>query len=518
LIINTINAILVQQVWQIGVMKTVGATLGRVMRVYLATALIYGGLALLFAVPLGALGAHWMAVWLLGMFSSVEIDAFQFEPVAVGIQIVIGVVVPLLAALVPVMAGVSITIREAINSQGIGTDFGTGVLDRLISRVRRLPRPLALGLRNTFRRKARMLLTLTTLAFSGLMFVMVLSTARSLDATILRCFSPGEDIAVKLDRSIRATRAVEIAESVPGVVRAEVWRESNAMLLLPGGEEKPVGLIGVPAGSTILAPNITAGRSLWPGDGRKLVFTHRLAAKKGLQVGQEVVLSINDQESRWTLVGLYLGIDDRSDDFFVPLDVLERHVGDAGRGRQIRIKARRNDLASQKQVIEALKQAYAMQHLHVDSSWTSSEALQESQSSFSILTSVLMGMVVLTASVGALGLTSTMSMNVVERRREIGVMRAIGASSCVIVGMFVVEGVLVGVLSWLPVAFLGYGAARVFSDVIGQALLAMPLEFVFAMDGAVIWLWIVSAIAALASLWPALRATRISVRESLAYE
>jgi putative ABC transport system permease protein len=206
LIINTMSAILVQQIWQIGVMKAVGATLDRVMKLYLTTAAIYGGLALLIAVPLGVVGAHWMAVWILGMFTSTEIDAFQFEPVAVGIQVVVGMVVPLLAAMVPVIGGVRITIREAIGSHGIGTDFGEGVLDRLISRVRRLPRPLALSLRNTFRRKMRILLTLATLTFSGLMFMMVLSTARSLDATIVTSFSPGEDVALTLERPRRLLR------------------------------------------------------------------------------------------------------------------------------------------------------------------------------------------------------------------------------------------------------------------------------------------------------------------------
>jgi putative ABC transport system permease protein len=518
LIVNTMNAILVQQIWQIGVMKAVGATIDRVIKLYLTTAAIYGALALLIAVPLGAVSAHWMAVWLLDMFTSTEMDSFQIVPVAMGIQIVIGALVPLMAALVPVIGGVRVTIREAISSHGIGMGFGEGVLDRLISRVRRLPRPMALSLRNTFRRKGRILLTLGTLTFSGLMFTMVLSTARSLDATILTSFSPGEDVAVKLERPIRASRAIEIAESVPGVTAAEVWREHNATLLLPGGEEKSVGMIGVPSDSAILAPNITAGRSLQAGDKRALVFTARLAEKKGIRVGDAVVLSIDNEESVWTVVGIYLGIDDRSDDFFVPLDALEQEIGDAGRGRRIKMLAERDDLDSQKRVLGMLEDAYAAQRIEVESTWSSSEELADAQVSYGILTSVLLGMVVLTAAVGSIGLMSTMSMNVLERRREIGVMRAIGASSLVIVMMFVVEGMLVGALSWLLAVPLSYPASRVFGDVIGQALFAMPLEFVYAADEMLVWLIIVSVLSAVASFWPALRATRVSVREALAYE
>jgi putative ABC transport system permease protein len=517
LIVNTMNAILVQQVWQIGVMKAVGATLGRVMRVYLATALIYGGLALLLAVPLGVVSAHLMAVWLLGIFSSVELNTFQFEPVAVGIQIVVGVVVPLMAALAPVLGGVSITIREAIGSRGIGSDFGQGWLDRLIGRIRRLPRPIALSLRNTFRRKGRIILTLATLTFSGAMFTMVLSTARSLDRTILTCFSPGEDISIELDRPRRIARAVEIAESVPGVVTAEGWKEHGAMLLLSHGEEA-VGLIGAPADSAILAPNITAGRSLRLADRNALVFTARLAAREGIQVGDQVTLSIDDEESAWTVVGLYLSVDDRSNDFFVPLSALERETGDAGQGKQIVMLAEHNSLESQRMLIRALEDAFAAQHVEVVGSWSTSAALMDSRASFGILTSVLFAMVTLMAVVGGIGLMSTTSMNVVERRREIGVMRAIGASSCTIVSMFVVEGVLIGALSWLLAAPLSYPGARLFGDAIGQALFVMPLDFVYSADGMALWLLIVSVISVLASLWPALRAAQVSVREALAYE
>jgi putative ABC transport system permease protein len=84
--------------------------------------------------------------------------------------------------------------------------------------------------------------------------------------------------------------------------------------------------------------------------------------------------------------------------------------------------------------------------------------------------------------------------------------------------MFVVEGMLVGALSWLLAAPLSYPASRAFGDVIGQALFAMPLNFVYASDGLLVWLLIVTVLAALASFWPALQATRVSVREALAYE
>ena len=82
----------------------------------------------------------------------------------------------LLAALAPVLSGARITVREAISGYGLGKGrFGKGRIDRLIERVRFLSRPMLLSLRNTFRRKGRLALTLTTLTLSGLIFVAVFS-------------------------------------------------------------------------------------------------------------------------------------------------------------------------------------------------------------------------------------------------------------------------------------------------------------------------------------------------------
>jgi putative ABC transport system permease protein len=127
-------------------------------------------------------------------------------------------------------------------------------------------------------------------------------------------------------------------------------------------------------------------------------------------------------------------------------------------------------------------------------------------------------MAVLAAVVGSIGLMSTMSINVVERGREIGVMRATGARSSTIAGIFVAEGVLVGVLSWLLAVPLSYPGARFFSNMVGQTVFEVPLDFSYPISGMLLWLAIVVVLSALASMWPALNATRVSVREALAYE
>ena len=154
LIINTVSAIIAQQIWQIGVMKTVGATFSHVLQFHLLPVLIYGGLALLLAIPTAAIAAHLITSHTADLVN-IPVGEFRVTPFAIGLQVIVGLLVPVLAALVPAINGALITPRQAIVSHGLGGGYAPGILDRLIAVVRFLPRPMMLSLRNTFRRKSR---------------------------------------------------------------------------------------------------------------------------------------------------------------------------------------------------------------------------------------------------------------------------------------------------------------------------------------------------------------------------
>jgi putative ABC transport system permease protein len=517
LIVNTMNAIISQQIWQIGVMKVIGATTGCVIRIYLTTALIYGGLALLPAIPAGALGAHWLARWVLDMVN-ITVGPLRIVPWAVGAQVVIALLVPLLASLVPVLGGARITAWRAISTYGLGGGFGRGWLDHLVGRIRRLPRPLALSLRNTFRRKARVVLTMLTLVLGGVMFIMVLSAEASLNHTLdVLLHQYGYDVSVWLDRSYRAERLIEVSQDVPGVVKAEAWRYYGAMMKLAGGGERPVDLRGIPPTTDIMHPRIVGGRMLMPGDTYAIVLNHEIAVEEGIQVGDEIRCAIQDKETTWKVVGLVHGIGG-NDDSLVPFATLTRIAGKTNYGDNVRVVSTRHDAASRDRLMQAINSAYTANNMVVDYCMSADELRANYRGGFDVLLYLLLSMAGLAALVGGLGLMGTMSINVLERRREIGVMRATGATSLAVTAIFVVEGVLLGVLSWLFAAPLSYPGARLFSDVIGDSLMHLPLEFVYSTGGMLLWLALVVTLSALASLWPALQATRVSVREALAYE
>jgi putative ABC transport system permease protein len=149
---------------------------------------------------------------------------------------------------------------------------------------------------------------------------------------------------------------------------------------------------------------------------------------------------------------------------------------------------------------------------------TTSNEREEAKAFFDILTVLFLLMALLLAIVGGISLMGTMSINVIERTREIGVMRAVGASDRSVGLIFILEGLFIGCLSWLLGSLASLGLGKLTSDVVGNSLLGVPLSYEFSLLGVGIWLILVVIISIASSFIPARNASQLTVREVLAYE
>lgn len=519
LIVNTINAVLAQQVTQIGVMKTVGATTDQVVRVYLMLVLIYGLCAIALAVPLAAIAGNALSKSLLALLN-IEVSGLQFVPQVVLVQVAVGLIVPVLAAVWPVLAGTRISVRQAIASYGLGADYGKSWLDKLIAGMRGLPRPLALSLRNTFRRKGRVVLTLVTLMAAGAMFMMVMSIGDTFTYTIDKVFEAYNfDVDIDFTNSERFERVEAIAAGVPGVTGSEVRVTLRGTLEFGNGNKREVIVWGMLPNSTMFNPTITAGRWLRPGDQNMLVLNQRIAQDEGLGVGDLVTVDLGERKkATWEIVGLVVDINNQGNSAYVPRDSLSRQLHQFNRGASVWVKTERHDGAYQAAIEKQLRAAFEASAIKVIYTMTAARNIEMNRTQFSLITNLLLTMSVLAGAVGSLGLMGTMSINVLERSKEIGVMRAIGATSGTLVGIFIFEGILLGLVSALIAIPLSYPGARLVSDAMGNMLFKMPMFFRYSVNGVFLWIVVMIVLATLASLWPALRAARLSVRDTLAYE
>jgi putative ABC transport system permease protein len=520
LVVNTVTALLTQQVRQVGIMKAIGAQADQIVGMYLTTIVAFGVLALFLALPLGIVGARAMAGY-VGRLLNFEIGSYDLPPRVFVLEVASGLIVPVLAALYPIVSGTRITVRQAISTYGLAEATpGRGLLDRLVERARRLPRPLLLSLRNTFRRRGRLVLTLVTLTLAGAIFVGILSVQRSLLGMLDGLFRYWNyDVQVEFSRAYRVEHLQREALSVPGVVEAETWGFRSTRRVRPdGSESEGIFIISLPAATRMLQPILLRGRWLIPGDENAVVVNTDLTKNEpDVAVGDDIVLKVGTRETTWRVVGVVQGI--LAGPFaYANYPYASRMIRTYGRADRVQVVTSRHDGASTAEVSRALEARFRQLGLRLTSNQTIAQLRRQIAAQFNVIIVFLLIMAILLAIVGGLGLMGTMSINVLERTREIGVMRAIGASDRAVLQIVLTEGILIGIISWLVGAALAFPLGLALSNAVGNAFLNTAPAYRFSLAGVGLWLGIVVVLAAVASFLPAWNASRVTVRDVLAYE
>lgn len=521
LVYNTINAVIMQQIGQIGIMKAIGAGLGRILLIYFVTVLVYGILALLVAVPLGALGAYGLRFALINRLRMIP-GPFEISTTAVTFQIFIALLSPIVVSIIPIFAGARLTVREAISTYGLGS--ASSWLDRLLVKAKFMPRLASLTISNTFRNKKRVLLTQITLVGAGVIFMMVMNTRTSLLYTfsdvLFSIFDSNVMLDLKDDQRIEKietlalthpeVKAVELWSAAKGVARPQGQPEAN--------DDNAIRLRGLPIPSETYIPKMRAGRWLRPDDTYAIVLNQELAEEIGVGVGDWITIDLpGRREADWLVIGLiYEPVD--QDAALAPRATLEKVIGRVGEGKSVRVQTVHDGAIYETAAARDLRALYEAQgyELLADNKDTAHRMIALRVEQMSILIGLLTGIAGMIAIVGAIALSGTLSLNVLERTREIGVMRAIGASALTVAGQFIGEGLILGWLSWLLAIPLSLPVGQLVVKAL-SILMNVELVYRYSGTGIVAWFIIITILAIIASWFPAQKAAQTSVRESLAY-
>src|SRR6266540_4068545 len=453
LVATVIAGLLAQQIRQIGAMKTIGARTRQIAGMYVVFILLMSGAALALAIVpsifVGRLYARGVADLLNFTIVNDAIPAWVFA-----VEAAAGLLIPLLVAAYPIARASRITVYEAITDYGVSasTVDRPGRFARLHV-LSRLNSTLLLALRNTFRRRGRLLLTLTLLAVGGALFMSGLNIRDGWDRLI------ADGVAARrYTMEIRLSQPEEIApliarlRAIPGVQTVEAWGYSPTTRSQPGvidvvrtypdGGHGAFALRAPPADTRLVSFPILAGRCLVTAtqDDAATAAVLRAVERSLADSGVGVATTLSD-------IDLRAGLDDHVLLLIVSL----------------------------------------------------------------VFTAVLMGIV------GVLGLTSTMTTSVVERTREFGVMQTIGGTPRTARRMVVGEGVFIGVMSSVLAIVLALPLSAVVNAMVGRMMFNVPLPLILAPQTMLIWLAVVLVGSTLASAVPAWRASRLTVRETLAY-
>ncbi|MBP6703424.1 MAG: FtsX-like permease family protein [Vicinamibacteria bacterium] len=539
LVVNLLTALMASQVRQIGMMKAIGGSRAQIAQIYFGQALLLGVSAVVVGVPVGVLGGRALCRY-LAVFLNFDLTSFAVPMWVYGLVALVGLATPLLAAAVPVWKGSGVSVWAALADFGVSDrGFGTGRLDRALTHVSGLARPLLLAIRNSFRRRTRLALTLLTLAVGGLFFMAALNIRASMINTIDTLFATKRfDLSLNLG-GMFPLEAIERAMSrTPGVVRFEGWIVSDAALVAEGGDggratgsphargaggghaggtARRFPVLGVQPETEMLKLDIGEGRDLRPDETDALVANTALTVRHPeIRVGRTVVLRTGPSETTWRVVGI------AREAFspptaYVSRDFFER-AGHTGMANNARVALARTDVASIDAFREVLDRNLEAEGIRALSTLSTAESRYGFDQHMLMVYIFLVVMSVIIGAVGGLGLMTTMSLNVLERRREMGVLRAIGASSRVVWLIVVAEGLTIGLMSFGLAATLAGPVSRILGDFIANAMFRSGLNFLFDPNGLWIWLVASSILSVVSSFLPAWNASRSSVREALGFE
>ena len=331
LVYNSISAIVMQQVDQIGVMKAIGADSWQVVWGYLILVISYGLLAGLVSIPIGALAAFGLQNFFAD-FLNLEISSFAVDGTAVIVQILISLVAPLLAALIPLLTGMRLTVREAISTYGL--TGAISLVDRLVARAKRIPYILLLTVGNTFRNQRRVIVIEISLIVAGTIFMMVMGVNDATKYTFGNKLTAihNYQVTLSLEKPERTQQVETIAASVNEVENVDSWLVLSGSVRPAAQAESSVTdarirIFGQPPQTDFYRPEIVEGRWLAPDDTNTVVVSQRVSEEKGFQIGDWLTLvDSTERELTAQVVGIHFD-PATSTSLHLPLATVQREWG-----------------------------------------------------------------------------------------------------------------------------------------------------------------------------------------------
>ncbi|WP_426177978.1 FtsX-like permease family protein [Massilia sp. TWR1-2-2] len=516
LIVNLMSAMLAGQRRELGIMKAIGASERQLAAHILALAAGLGVLAVAVALP--------VAAWLGRLYGSFQgellnfpVDRYAIPAWSPMLQAAIGIGLPVLSAAWPVAKACRQPVAEALGETGLPASTSGNRARRWLQGLP-LARPQLLSLHNAFRQRLRFCLSLLALAVAGAVFVGAGNLRVAVKHSVDLLFDAQRyDVSLRVTFPMPAHDLVAAAAAVPGVAVAEAWGGASAALADHDGTVgSAFSLLAVPVHSRVLVPMLRSGRWLRDDEPDNVVIGSALLKDNPeLQLGQRMPLLIEGRPVFLRIVGI---VDSGAE----ALAYTSQSEPVAWRGGEFAsilvIRASDRGQAGQLDLIHRLRTSLESQGVAVGASRLQSDSRQGIEDHLQMVVSFLgmMGWVMIV--VGGMGLASTMSVAVLERQREIGVLRAIGASGAAIVSMVQLEGLVMALLGWLLSLPLSVPVSVLLGEAFGRVMFAIPTSLTPEPGVALCWLGLVTAVSVLACAWPARQAMRMPVVKALQYE
>jgi putative ABC transport system permease protein len=522
-----IGGLLTQQVRQIAIMKSIGASRRQLVGLYLGLVGALAGVALVLALPLGVVGGSSL-ISAVAELLNLRIESMTLSWQLYTATIVLGLAAPLAAGLAPILAATRTTVQTAIQDENVSrSTFSPSWTPRWLTSIALSDPAFTLALRNVLRRRARFMLTILLLAGAGAMFLTSMNLRAAWEENVVQAAADRKfDLELRLEAAEPADRLMGLIGSVEAVSRVEGWSVAQAALAgegglsisrrYPDGGHGSFALRAAPADTTLVTRAMLAGRWLRTDDNDAAVLNSQALTTvfPDAKVGSIITLEIEEHTRPFKVVGIVRDILAPGAVFVTPAAFAEA-TGFRGAVNAVRIAL--SDRAQASSAAAAISAVLSEAGIGVKAVLTEQSFSAAQGAHIYILVWALGFIAAMMAVVGLLGLASSLGNSVIERTREFGVMRSLGASSGAVVRSVLYEGLLTGFAS----ALAAVPAAVLPSAVVGamlESISNLDMSLQMSPQGAALWLAGVVLAALVVSYFPATRASDLSIKQTLDWE
>jgi putative ABC transport system permease protein len=521
LISNTMNTIISEQRKEIAQLKAIGATNSQVFKSYLTTSLIMGIIGAVVGSILGIFVSYYVLITLGGPFGFESTFMIHYPTVILSLAVGLGIVI--VASLPALVRSTRVLVREGLESHGISGKYGKGALDRLLMRIKGLPRSAQMGLRNAARKKGRSVTTIIQVAMAVGVFLGLVTFGYSLQLAVSGAWGDRSwDIRV-ISQGGGANQLYEyhtsIIENIDGVELVEPYLTTFAQI-----NDRQIEIWGYNYDTKMWAHEKTTdpSPSRWftledqENNARVLLIGEALAELEDLDVGDEVTLLTATGEFEFTIIGLQSSLMDEGQAVLAPLSTLQDilRINDTVSGFLIHTESSdHNEIDKVSTRIEEtlLDRGFVVNNqIHYVLEELEHAQYQGVMDLFFIVS-------LLVIFISMIGLMSTLTMNVIDRTKEIGMMRCIGSKSKNIWAMFCIEGVFLTLIGWVIGIPVGYIISYILTEMVADAMkLQILLHFPFQY---IVYSFLIALIGTIVIIQaPLLRAARLKPGDALRYQ
>jgi putative ABC transport system permease protein len=517
LIATTLWGLLAQQVHQIGIMKTIGASSAQIFSLYLILVTAIGVLALLIGFPLG--------IWAGNSLIVMAADLLNLNIVVASLptglwffSVIFCIGLPVLMAIYPIRVAATKTVRAALDDYGVVEVFSNE--KKYFFKLNFLSPVWVFTLRNIFRRRGRLSFTVLLLAIAGATFLSSQNLLASWDALALQAQTHRY---YQIEASFSESNAQEtisaMLHKMSGINSVEFfnnYRVSPAAKtglaierVYPDGGHGRFNLYAVPVQTKMFSLEFITGHWL-SAQGVDEVVLNQTAYNSffsNTKIGDMIDVRIQDKNKCFRLVGVM-----REPLMGASLYVKQTY----STPNSFRLSLDDSSAPNIDRFAVQLEHEFQNVEIKLGSLITENYRKKSGNGHLMIMVLILVMIGIAMILVGFLSLATVMSTNVGERLREFAVMRTLGAKNVTIFSLIINESLLIalcGFLVALPIA--GF-----FSVLMVQMLAGLtmePLSVAVSVNGLLSWLGIVVIGAVVAAIAPALNAMRFTIREVLAY-